>query len=64
MACCRCRPAQHRHAFTPVLPVAASPPLPCPSPAVPAGVYATMDEGFPTVLGNLWLGTDEAQVSQ
>ena len=37
----------------------ASPPplLPC-----AAGVYATMNEGFPAVLGNLWLGQDEAQV--
>ncbi|KAL4443602.1 hypothetical protein ABPG75_011339 [Micractinium tetrahymenae] len=26
-----------------------------------AGIYATMNEGFPTVLGNLWLGRDEAE---
>ncbi|PSC72582.1 ATPase associated with various cellular activities AAA_5 [Micractinium conductrix] len=26
-----------------------------------SGIYATMNEGFPAVLGNLWLGQDEAQ---
>ncbi len=27
-----------------------------------AGIYATLNEGFPAVLGNLWLGQDEAKV--